>query len=214
LILIGNKGLREYGPQQAEDRPEDGGRPPESRFSGLIPRAPRVLSAIRDALFFPLLLGILAAGLLCGARGGLFGFSVYTVLSGSMQRELPQGSLIVVRQTDPAQIQIGDDITFYSDIPAGADTETTVTHRVVRVLEGYAGGERGFETRGLENPLPDRTIVRAGDVVGRVAFHLPGIGGALFFIKGRWYLIAALLVCLAVSLVYRRPSPTKRGETG
>jgi signal peptidase len=86
----------------------------------------------------------------------LFGCSFYTVLSGSMERELPRGSLIAVRRTDHGDIRTGDDISFYTDGRA------TTTHRVIRVIQNYeARGVTAFETQGVENPRPDAAFVRA-----------------------------------------------------
>jgi signal peptidase len=137
----------------------------------------------------------LILGLTFGSSGirNVFGYSIYTVLTDSMQREIPQGSLIVVRKTEPEDIQVGDDITFFMD------RDTTKTHRVTRVFEDYEGsGERGFETQGLENPLPDPGIVYAANVVGRVIFHAAGVGDALAWIGNRWVPAAALLAGLIV----------------
>ena len=57
------------------------------------------------------------------------GFSIMRVLTRSMQSEIPQNSLIVVRRVDPNRLRIGDDITFMI-------TEDRVnTHRIIEVIE-------------------------------------------------------------------------------
>jgi signal peptidase I len=151
---------------------------------------------VADVLFYTALLAVLVVGLVFGAQGGrnLFGYSLFTVLSGSMQREIPQGSLVIVREVkDMADIQVGDDITFMKD------KDTTVTHRVERIFEDYEGsGERGFETKGLENPLPDKEIVYAANVLGRVVYHIAGVGDTLVWIRDRWILVAGLVAGLIV----------------
>jgi signal peptidase len=135
--------------------------------------------------------GILAGGLLYGTQENhsIFGYSFFIVLTGSMEREIPQGSLVVVRQVEPDAVEVGDDITFLSD------RDKTVTHRVVRIFEDYEGsGARGFETQGLENPMPDAGIVYAANVVGRAVFHVAGVGDTIDWIKMRWMFLLGLLV--------------------
>ena len=45
----------------------------------------------------------------------LFGFELYTVMSGSMEPEYHVGSLIYVKAVDPATLNQGDVITFVAD---------------------------------------------------------------------------------------------------
>jgi signal peptidase len=154
-----------------------------------------------DVLFYAVLVLMVVSALIYsaqGRRGGLMGVSVYTVLTGSMQRALPQGSLLVVTRTDPEDIRVGDDITFY---PGG---DAAVTHRVVEVLEDYEG-ERAFRTQGTENPSPDGNPVKAPQVAGRVLFHIPWLGAALYWLREHWYLALPLAgVLLALSFLRKR----------
>ena len=46
-----------------------------------------------------------------GSPRSLAGFTGMVVLSGSMQAEIPKGSLVIAQQVDPKTLQIGDDIT-------------------------------------------------------------------------------------------------------
>ena len=67
---------------------------------------------------------VILAVLLVGVR--LVGFDVYTVLSGSMEPTYHTGSLIYVRDAEPADIEVGDPITFVLD-----ENLTVATHRVI-----------------------------------------------------------------------------------
>ncbi|MFQ9798525.1 MAG: signal peptidase I [Clostridia bacterium] len=90
------------------------------------------------------------------------GYSAFTVLSGSMESEIPKGSLVVTKQVDPSELQIGDDITYLSN------PTTTITHRIVGITENYADtGQRAFTTQGVMNSAPDKQPVPAANVVGR-----------------------------------------------
>lgn len=99
-----------------------------------------------------------------------------TVLSGSMEPALPVGSLVVVRPVDPADVRIGDVITFLPH----PDDPTVVTHRVTGITHRTDGG-RTFTTQGDANPAADAPVhdhqVRAR--VWYVVHHLGHLSTAL-----------------------------------
>ena len=118
-----------------------------------------------------------------GARN-IAGFSIFKVLTESMQSEIPMGSLVLTKQVNARQIQIGDDITYM------VSENTSVTHRVVGIIENHENsGERGFETKGIDNHAPDKEVVWARNVVGKVIFHTPRVGTILVAISDNWLLI-------------------------
>ena len=148
-----------------------------------------------------------------GAPRDLFGYSAMTVLTGSMQSAIPRGSLIVTKHVDPEAIQVGDDITFF------VDATTTVTHRVVGIYTDYEGsGQRGFQTQGTNNLNPDKDVVAAANVVGKVVFHSEALGKALRLVKDlAVYLIisTALLIGVVVALrVFLAPGGRRGGKAG
>jgi signal peptidase len=126
------------------------------------------------------------------------GYSFYTVLTPSMQSVIPQGSLVITKRTDPVDIKKGDDITYLRE------DNSTVTHRVINIIENYDDtGERGFETKGTENELPDPRIVFAANVVGVVKVSVPGAGVPLYWVAEHIFIILgvfAVLVILYISL--------------
>lgn len=105
--------------------------------------------------------------LLVGFR--FIGFDTYVVLSGSMEPEYKTGSLIYAREVEPQDVEIGDVITFQL-----ADSETSVTHRVVDI-QGE-GEELQFITKGDNNDDIDPSPVPADRLMGEVKFCIPGFG--------------------------------------
>lgn len=107
-----------------------------------------------------------------GQAPRVLGFSVFRVMSGSMEPEIPIGSLLVVRKTAPEAVQPGDVISFFSPDP---ELQGAVnTHRVQRVEK--QGEELRFITKGDANLLEDRYPLKAGMLVGKVVFVSPGLG--------------------------------------
>ncbi len=122
------------------------------------------------------------------------GYSAMTVLSGSMEDVYPKGSLIITKSTDADRLKIGDDITFMTG------ESVSVTHRIIGITENYANtGERGFETQGIMNANPDKDIVAACNVVGRVVFCSKITGVIVTYITGNWpYLLFVVVVIVAL----------------
>lgn len=118
----------------------------------------------------------------------------YVVLSDSMSPTMQAGDVAFVREVSPAQIHVRDVITF--ERGSGADART-VTHRVVEVVR--EDGTLHFRTKGDANEGPDRELVPAAAVVGRVAFRVPKIGYVIMFAKTEVG-IAALVIVPSVLL--------------
>jgi len=158
-------------------------------------------SSVTGAIFYVVLavlvLGVYLFGMEnpTGPPQNLAGFSAMTVLTRSMQDVIPQNSLIITRQVDPAMIQIGDDITYLMP------NNTTITHRVVAVHPNYRDtGEFGFETQGTMNARADAEIVLAPNIVGRVFFHNLFLGNTILFIRAH-VLFIGILAALGTALI-------------
>lgn len=162
----------------------------------------KILSVLINALcvvaiLFSLLAGFTAITTPKGKVPALFGVSMLTVLTGSMAPALPEGSLILVRETAPAQIRVGDIITFYTSI-AGYDGVVN-THRVTAVSE--RDGALSFRTQGDANPLEDNSAVSAEQVVGRVFFQSLLLGIIVSFLRQPVVFLLIILVPLLVVVI-------------
>ena len=104
----------------------------------------------------------------------LLGYDTYNVTSGSMEPALPVGSVIYVEAVEPDKVQVGDIIAYYVD-------STVVTHRVVE--NRIIGGE--YITKGDANEMEDFSSVQYRDLVGRVRYHVPLLGGYLMIFSSQ-----------------------------
>ncbi|MBQ9662016.1 MAG: signal peptidase I [Oscillospiraceae bacterium] len=104
----------------------------------------------------------------------LLGYETYNVTSGSMEPALPVGSVIYVEAVEPDKVQVGDIIAYYVD-------STVVTHRVVE--NRIIGGE--YITKGDANEMEDFSSVQYRDLVGRVRYHVPLLGGYLMIFSSQ-----------------------------
>ena len=124
------------------------------------------------------------AVMLVGFR--LFGYEIYTVMSGSMEPEYHVGSLIYVKSVDTATLKEGDVITFVAD-----EDNTIVTHRIESVVDDDV---LKFRTKGDANDTVDGKLVHYKNVLGSPEFQIPLIGYLAFFIQRPPGIYIALVV--------------------
>lgn len=117
-----------------------------------------------------------------------------TILTSSMEPQLPPGTLVIVRPIAADDIRLGTVIVY--QLRSGSPE--TVTHRVVGITT-TADGEKTFTTRGDNNPQDDPTPVRAVQVRGEVWYSLPLIGYVAVGLGGatRSWIVVVIAVCLA-----------------
>lgn len=122
------------------------------------------------------ILGILFVGVfVVQAVPGVIGADAsYVVLSGSMEPDISPGDAVIVKSSDPANIESGDVITF----ERSADS-TPVTHRVVEVVDTEDGP--AFRTKGDANENADPALVPADSVTGEVWMVIPYLGHVVLF---------------------------------
>lgn len=103
----------------------------------------------------------------------LLGYQIYNIVSGSMEPEIPVGSVAYVADVAPEDIQDGDIIAFMSN-------DSVVTHRVVRnrLVEGE------FVTKGDANAAEDMHTVDYESLIGRVEYHFPMLGQLMVLYTG------------------------------
>ena len=146
-----------------------------------------------------------------GAPHDFFGYSGMLVLTGSMEPEIPRGSFVLTGNVDPNTLQIGDDITYLYT------RDATITHRIVAIQENYHDGKRGFQTKGINNGLPDEETVIADNIVGKVIFQSKSLGLFFTFTQNN-LILSILLIILPIVLFFVLrmvfSSKQKNEETG
>ena len=133
----------------------------------------------------------------------LFGYHIYSVVSGSMEPAIPTGSLVYIGEVEPAEVAEGEVIAFYG----ARDSASIITHRVGenRVVTGE------FVTRGDANQTKDMNPVPYENVIGKVVRSVPGAGVMAEMFTSRegkilagGVIAAAVLLQIVAALVERR----------
>lgn len=128
-----------------------------------------------------------------------FGYSVFRVVTGSMEPTIAPGALLISQEMPIEQIQVGDIICFRS---READMlGKSITHRVIGIYE--SGTQLCLETRGDANPVADALPVLQSNLIGKVIAYT-GQENVLsdimsFLTSGTGFMICIVLPCLWIS---------------
>lgn len=133
-------------------------------------------SAGKGGKLFPALCSVFGTLILLSVIGAflpltvprLMGYEIYEVVSGSMEPEIPVGSVVYVKGVEPETVAEDDIIAFQSE-------DSVITHRVVR----NKSVEGAFTTKGDANEKEDMNDVPYGALIGKVEAHYPLLGGML-----------------------------------
>lgn len=119
-------------------------------------------------------------------------FSLYTIISGSMTPNINVYDVVIdMRVDNPEEIEIGDVITFYSDLPAAKGRP--ITHRVISIIKDK-NGNFSYQTKGDFNPVEDDGIVPFEKVIGKVALKIPQLGRVQTFLASSMGWLCLILI--------------------
>lgn len=141
-------------------------------------------------------------------------FSLYTIISPSMEPNIKVYDVVVTRKVDPKTINEGDVITYISTSSLGEGL--TITHRVKNKI--LTENSVKFRTQGDNNKVADSALVESNNVLGKVIFKIPYLGHLQFLLqsKGGWIFIllipAMLVVIYDVIKVIRLTSVKQKVE--
>lgn len=107
----------------------------------------------------------------------IFGYSYFSVLSGSMEPTIKVGDEIIIKITD--DVKENDIITFHEE-------DSFVTHRLLRI-EG-----NNLITKGDANDSEDDPVSKER-LVGKVILTIPFLGKIKFVITNTYFLIVLVL---------------------
>ncbi|WP_162940244.1 signal peptidase I [Gryllotalpicola protaetiae] len=126
------------------------------------------------------------------------GATPLTVLTGSMRPHLPPGTLLVVRPVKPADIRIGDVVTYE---PNPNDASTVISHRVIAITSG-TDGSRVFTVKGDANNTADAPV-QSKQVVAKLWYSVPLMGWVNSAVSGvhrGWMIPAAAALLIGYAL--------------
>ena len=138
----------------------------------------RIMTVISVALFiFGVVVFVSVLNVSAGKVPSVFGFSVLQVKTGSMLPDYEIGTIVITKNVDANDLQVGDVISFYSldkDISGEVNT-----HRIERIEYGGDDNAPYFTTKGDNNTQVDKQKVWPSQIVGKVVYNLGTVSGSV-----------------------------------
>ena len=126
------------------------------------------------------------------------GYKPFIVYSGSMEKEIPIGSIAIIKETEPKNLHEEDIIAFMQE------DNTIVTHRIVDIKT--KNNKTYYVTKGDNNSSNDQELVSSYMIEGKYLFSIAYIGYIAMFLKEPLGLTTVLLgiglcfmICLFIS---------------
>lgn len=138
-----------------------------------------------------------------------FGYTPYAVLSGSMEPELPVGSMVFVHDVDPSALQEGDNVTFYRSDGA------VVTHQIFEIDQEA----KEIGTQGIANKKSDGSIAHDAQktafsqIIGVPILCIPYLGYVNAYCTtppGLYIVVVLAALLLIASVLLDRCEPRSR----
>ncbi len=126
------------------------------------------------------------AGILVGPK--LFGCNTYAVISGSMEPEIPVGSIVCSQKVEFADLKENDIISYQ------VSSDTIVTHRIVSI----DNEKKQVITKGDANNVNDANPVPSSNIIGKVVFSLPLIGYISIHMQS---MLGIVIICAIVFIL-------------
>lgn len=132
-----------------------------------------------------------------GEAPSIFGYSLFRVVTGSMEPQIPVDSLILVKREEASNLQVGDVISFYSRDPSLLGEVNT--HRIVEIHENE--GSLSFTTKGDANNIVDRYDTMEEDLLGKVVFSSASIGKFVRLLSNPLVFFPFIILPLAILII-------------
>lgn len=128
----------------------------------------------------------------------LGGFRLFTVATGSMEPKYKVGDILISKQVDANEIQVGDDIVYKGK--QGSFKDKVVTHQVVSIRE--ENGEKKITTKGIANTEEDPEI-DSSQVYGKVIYKVKTLSFIGQIIKNIYVFYFIIFVPIAI-IIFRQ----------
>ena len=133
-----------------------------------------------------------------GGVPSFFGFRPFAIQSDSMLPFFAKGDLVIDRAVkDPASLQVGDVITFWTVING---ERVLNTHRITEVTNNQT--HYYFTTKGDNNSVEDAIGVHQKEIVGLYLGHIPQIGTVIDYLQTGTGFLLVIVIPVFLFFVY------------
>ena len=126
------------------------------------------------------------------------GYSIYTVITKSMDPKYQIGDILLAKKTNPNKIKVGDAIVYIGK--NGIYKDKIITHEVTEI---ETTKPKKFHTKGLKNAIED-PIVKESQIYGKIIAKLTILSIINKFINTKTFLtlcLLSLIIGIAILLI-------------
>lgn len=123
-----------------------------------------------------------------------FGYRMLIVVTGSMEPTIHVKQAIIVKQNDNPQL--GEILAF------GASEDFITVHRIIGIEKN--GDEILYKTKGDNNNIEDKELVKKAEVRGTVKYILPAVGEVILYLQSHMYILFFAIGILVIFILVRR----------
>lgn len=171
------------------------------------------------AIFIVLFLLIVCLQRFSDNKLSFFNFRMFTVITGSMEPLYNVGDVLVAKEVEPEDVEVGDTISYLG--AQGQFKDKVITHEVISI-EKNEKGEILYHTKGLANIVED-PIVNESQLYGVVVYKAAilsliykiiatKIGMFIFVVVPVIYIIVSEVVGMMLEKEEERRSKKKKKE--
>lgn len=164
-------------------------------------KALKIIGNILYILLFVIVLLMLVVVILQRASDNsisLGGYRLFTVATGSMEPKYEVGDILISKEINPKDIQIGDDIVYRGK--EGSFNGKVVTHQVVSIRDEE--GNKKIITKGIANTEEDPEI-DSTQVYGKVIYKVQTLSFISQIIKNIYVFYFIIFVPIAI-IIFRQ----------
>lgn len=126
-------------------------------------------------------------------------YNVFAVQTDSMDPVIEPGDIVLTRQINPENIEVGDIMAFNVDI-TGDGVDDVVVHYINEI--NSFNGELIFKTKPHVSELQDRWTIEEADLIGVYQYQINGLGKILLFAQSWVGRLIILLDIIIISVLY------------
>ena len=117
----------------------------------------------------------------------LFGKKAFVIVSGSMIPTINVGDIVIVNDTN--NVKIGDVIAFRRE-------SSVIVHRIVKEMN--INGELMYQTKGDNNNIEDKELVKINTIEGVFWSKIPVVGKLLMWLYNNLAVVVVILIIFLI----------------
>lgn len=136
---------------------------------------------------------------------GFLGIKTYIIISGSMEPNLRVGDMVIVKEVDESDLNVGDIISYRNG-------QNIITHRIVGITS--ANGMKQYVTKGDYNNVEDNVVVTMDSIEGKVIKKLTYLGKIILFMQNKIVIVIMALIAVVYFGCRKKELITDDNEEG